>query len=284
MKKQLTILFLGISTSLMAQTQVPNNNFESWTLEKPAYNFYAPDNWQDGTACVSSGGPESCEFSIQRTTDKHSGTYALAHYTQDDGSGGADYQTFTDLDENFDGPAFDGRPLSMSFYYKYATNDNQPMEVSVTLYSGTILGSDFAIIGSGTYSISSPQTSYTKADVTITYSSTSTPAHVLIKSDYSHTPANGLDTLKLDDLTFNYSATATMGAANTETLKIYVANRVLKSSELVKQILLTDLTGKTAAYFDGEITEANLSQLKTGLYILTGTYNDQPFSRRLMIE
>ncbi|HVD99119.1 MAG TPA: hypothetical protein VNB90_13005 [Cytophagaceae bacterium] len=286
MKQQLrlTLLFLGISTSLFAQTQVPNADFESWTLDKPAYNFYAPDHWDDGAACVSAGGPEACEFTIMRTTDAHGGSYAVAQFTIDNGTD-ADYQSFTDLagDATFNGPAFTGRPVSMTFYYKYRTNDNQPMTVSAYLYTGINVVSG-TIVGTATYSIT-PQASYTQAEATFTYISSDTPERIFINSDYDQDPVDGLDTLKLDDFAFTYSTTSVQEIDATKNgLAISVSNKTLTSSKLIGHVVLTDLTGKVAISFDSELTEASLNNLKTGLYILTGTLNEQPFTRRILVD
>jgi hypothetical protein len=67
-------------------------------------------------------------------------------------------------------------------------------------------------------------------------------------------------------------------------LAISVSNKTLTSSKLIGHVVLTDLTGKVAISFDGELTEASLNNLKTGLYILTGTLNEQPFTRRILVD
>jgi|GEM_PF-2283666 len=288
MKKilQSTALLL-LTGSLFAQTQVPNPDFENWTLFKPAYNFYAPDSWSDGSACASAtGGTESCEFFIQRTTDAQSGTYALAHFDVNPvGTTDINYSSFGNFGEGFSTPAFTGRPTSVSFYYKYATDDNQPMSITFLLYTGDLLGS-YTPIGQAEYDFSTIQSTYKKVDVNFTYLSVSSPTNILITSDYGgDSPATALDTLKWDNIAFNYATTTGVtDASSPDYFTVAVTNNVLTTSKDINQATLTDLAGRKVATFNQEASVFHLEQLKTGLYILTGDVNGTPFSRKIVIE
>jgi hypothetical protein len=290
MKKILQLLGLTIiSSSAFAQTQVPNADFENWTLYKPAYNYYAANDWSDGAACLTpQGGTESCQFVNRRTTNAQSGTYALQHfdiaYTSQGGSG-VNALPFWNLDETFNGVAFTGRPTSVSFYYKYTTDDNEPMSIDFTLYSGDFL-SDATLIGTASFEFSTVQSTYKKVDLDFTYTSTDVPTNIFIKSDFSgsSTPKTALDTLTWDNIVFNYTTTDVTDKSSPDYFTVSTSNKVLSTSRDIHAVTILDYTGRTVASFENTSSNFDVAQLKTGIYILTGTINTTPFSRKIIIE
>lgn len=288
MKKILQLLgFAVLSSSVFAQTQVPNADFENWTLFKPAYNYYAANNWSDGSACVSvNGGTESCQFVNRRTTNAQSGTYALQHFDIAFGSGssaGVNALPFWNLDDNFNGVPFTGRPTSVSFYYKYSTDDNEPMSIEFMLYSGSLLG-DPTTVAVATYDFSTTQNTYKKIDLDFTYLSTETPTNIFIKSDFPGSPATALDTLTWDNIVFTYTTTDVTDKADPDYFTVSAANKVLTTSRDINTVAILDYTGRTVASFKNASSNFDVAQLKAGIYILTGMVNTTPFSRKIVIE
>ncbi len=288
MKKIFTLLFTGLSTCALAQEQLSNPGFENWTLTKPAYNYYAPNDWMNGTACASiNGGEEQCTFALQRVTDAHSGNYAVAMYNKEEINGSVSYMSFGNMGvgEGLNGPDFTGRPESFSFYYKYATDDNQQMNIKVILYAGDISSPEVVGVGTGEYSITSSASEYTLAETTIAYASDATPDKIVITVNYEGTPSTAYDTLKLDDFTFKYATTSTTdNKFNEESLKISVVDKYLTTSKAVSGVRVIDLSGNTVTSFDKEGSEFNVSVLNSGMYIMVGNVNGQPFKRRLVIN
>ena len=287
MKKILSFLFLtGASVTLFAQTQVPNPDFENWTLLKPAYNYYAANDWSDGSACASlNGGTEQCQFVNRRTTDAQSGTYAI-QYFDIKAQFGPNINTlpFWNLDGNFNGPPFTGRPTSASFYYKYKTDDNQPMSINFDLYTGDLMGNS-NIIGSAKFEFSTVQNTYKKVDVSFTYASSASPTNIYIHCDYSVNPKTALDTLTLDNIILNYStATDVTDPTSPDYFTVAVSNKIISTSKSINNATIIDLTGRRAAAFSGQENTFNIEQLRSGIYILMGIVNDTPFSRKIIIE
>lgn len=285
MKKLLQLLgFVALSSSTFAQTQVPNSDFENWSLEKPAYDFYAPDNWSDGAGCASiNDGTESCQFFIARTTDAQSGKYALKHFDQTPKFGtNTSYSTYSNAGAGFSTPAFTGRPTSVSFYYKYTSDDAQPMEIYFHLFSGDIF--DPTTVAEGTYSFSANQTTYKKIDLPLIYSSNGDPTNIFISSDYTQKPTTALDTLTWDNIVFNYTTTDVTDKSSPDYFTVSTNNKVLSTSRDINTVTILDYTGKTVASFNTASSNFNVSQLKTGMYILTGMVNENPFSRKIIIE
>lgn len=288
MKKILQLLgFAVLSSSVFAQTQVPNADFENWTLFKPAYNYYSANDWSDGSACVSvNGGTETCQFVNRRTTNAQSGTYALQHFDIAYTSGpttGVNALPFWNLDDNFNGVAFTGRPTSVSFYYKYTTDDNEPMSIEFSLYSGSLM-SNPTIIGTATFNFSTVQATYKKIDLNITYTSSATPTNIFIKSDFDGSPATALDTLTWDNIVFNYVATDVTDKSSPDYFTVSTGNKILSTSREISQVAIMDCTGRSVASYNKTANSFDVAQLKTGMYILTGMVGETPFSRKIVIE
>ncbi len=290
MKKILQLIALTIvSSSVFAQMQVPNADFENWTLFKPAYNYYRANDWSTGELCITpQGGTETCEFFNRRTTAAQSGTYALQHfdgaYTSPGGSG-VNALPFWNLDQTFNGPAFTGRPISVSFYYKYNTDDNEPMTIDFTLYSGSFLSSP-TIVGTASFEFSAVQSTYKKVDLNFTYVSPLTPTNIFIKSDFngSGNPKTALDTLTWDNIVFNYTTTDVTDKSSPDYFTVSTTNKVLATSRDINSVVILDYTGKAVASFKNTSSNFDVSQLTTGIYILTGMVHTTPFSRKIVVE
>lgn len=288
MKKFLQLLgFAVLSSSVLAQTQVPNATFENWSLYKPAYNYYAANDWSDGAACASvNGGTESCQFVNRRTTDAQSGTYALQHFDIAFSAGtssGVNTLPFWNLGENFEGHAFSGRPTSVSFYYKYATDDNEPMAIDFTLYTGKLFDKPTEI-ATATFEFSTVQSTYKKVDLIFTYTSSETPTNIFIMSDFTGDPETALDTLTWDNIVFNYGATDVTDKSNPDYFTVSTDNKVLSTSREINQVAIMDYTGRSVATYNRTANSFDVAQLKAGMYILTGMVDTTPFSRKIVIE
>jgi hypothetical protein len=279
MKKLLSIFFLVVSTFSYGQTTISNPDFEDWYLYKSSYSFYAPTGWSDGSACASAGGPEVCEFYIKRITDAQSGQYAIAHFNVENGSN-VDYLTFSNTGANFSVPAFTGRPTSFSFYYKYSTDDNQPMSIGVTLMTGTLDNPGF--IGQGEYDFSTQVGAYTKVTQKITYFSSSSPTGIFINFDYSSTPATAFDTLKVDNLTLNYP-TGVNDPSSLDEFNVTIINKQLISSLPMDNISLYDLTGSVITSVANTSSELDLSSMKSGMYLLKSEVNGIPVVKKIYV-
>lgn len=73
MKNLLIILAIFTLPPLHAQL-IPNGGFENWTLHTGSTTIYEPDGWgTPNQTCIDSG----YTAVVQRTTDAHSGNFAL---------------------------------------------------------------------------------------------------------------------------------------------------------------------------------------------------------------
>jgi len=280
MKKLLSIISLVVSTFSYGQTTISNPDFEDWYLHKPAYNFYAPTGWSDGSACAYGQGPEECEFYIKRITDAQSGQYAIAHFDVDNGTD-ADYSTFSNMNGTFTPPSFTGRPSSFSFYYKYSSDDNQPMSITVTLITGS-LDNNPTFIGQGMYEFSTPVGAYTKVTQKITYFSSSAPTGISIDFNYSSTPTTAYDTLKVDNIVLNYP-TGVSDPTILDELSVSVVNKNLISSLPLENVRLFDIHGSVIASQGNSSNELDLSSIKSGMYIVKAEVNGIPVVKKIYV-
>ena len=271
---------LTLSLSAFSQEQLNNGGFESWTLYKPAYTFYAPDEWTDGSSCATVGNnPEQCSFRQGRTTDAHSGSYAVMLFDSQ-GSSSVNYSTLSSY-ANSKAPAFTGRPTSVSYYYKYITDDNQPVKTEVLLFTGSVFSP--TLIGSGAYTTSTSVDQYTKVTFEITYASSSAPTNILFKSSFTPKPTTPNDTIKLDDIVFNYSITE-VGVEFATNFTARIIGDKLVCSQALAQLSILDLSGKVVAAYSGLENSFNISNLESGIYILQGFNDNAVVSKKIVIQ
>jgi len=255
MKKGLFIIAALFAAGTVTAQQVPNGGFENWT------NFGGyedPDSWATVNIISLLGGP----ITVSKSTDAHSGTYALESKTvvSDLGMpGNTDTIQGIAMLGNSDpmageatpGAAFSGTPDSLVGWYKLTSPNNIPCFVNCVLSywnNGTREEIAAAIfIGTG-------NNAYQRFSVPVNYFSNATPdtiAMFVLNTTDGELEVDNV--LLLDDLEFIYNSAA--GIAEQQSFFQVSPNPakdqlLVKSSNLPSSIELFDLNGRSVLKVD----------------------------------
>ena len=169
------ILFSSIGFS-----QIPNAGFESWTNGNP-------DNWS------TTNNPQFT--TITQTNDSHSGSYAAKGTV-------ASFSTITVSPILLDKFAYNGRPSSLTGYYKFTSSNSDTLVIVAATYKGNVG------ISGGVFHTSTSVSSYTQFTASLIYDATDNPdsAAISISIDPVANPHSGSE-FYIDDLSFS-NATA----------------------------------------------------------------------------
>lgn len=164
---------------------IPNSSFENWfTLE-----YENPDQWYTWNKQLASSP------GITKTTESHSGTYAVRLETQF-------YDSDTFRGYLFNGPyqknhfskmPFTAKPDSFELYYQYAPQGNDGAECRVELYSGGVR------MAEANYFTFKTTSNYERLVIPFSYFNNSTPDSILIVFSSGKNPGSVflLDDFKL---------------------------------------------------------------------------------------
>jgi hypothetical protein len=263
-----TFIFCFVFTFHLFAQQINNGDLENW---QNFSNYELPVSFYTYDDIVFLGSPTTT-----KTTDAYSGQYAaLLGTIQGSGTvyqGGLTYGSWYQqqgITYYYVGHPFTGRPAKMKFWYKFYSpgSDSALTYIRLNKWPSTI--------GEGTLYISANQSTYTEAEVDLTYYSALFPDSIYITFISSMTSPPTLGTqLHVDNITMDYLLTGLEVNSN-KYLQLYpnpVTDKIHISSSLPKMGLaeLFDLTGKKVKeeFINSNKSEIDISELENGFYFL----------------
>jgi len=206
MKNFFTISLILLAVQFaMAQTTVPNGDFENWTDQ------YHIQNW-DG---LNYDGGFINFHTFQRTDDAHSGNYAAQVQTIDNSivgilpgiafTGNIDINPST-FEYTFNvGVPVQGRPSGLNGFFKYSPSGGDSMAIVVGMFRWNQEENDLDSIGGGFFYTSGAVNNYTSFTIPIQYFFPDVEADTMYVMMFSSLDAyHAGSTLKVDDLTLSY--------------------------------------------------------------------------------
>lgn len=308
MRKQLLLLSISIISlaSSFAQTTAPNGGFETWQTKTLIFNPLAPldvpTSWSTFDSLANSlnflfGQSTTIQKTVTKsTTVKNSGTMSAVLTTKTFSSLGAVPGIMTNatlnLDATFNLTFSGGAPITQrvsmaSAYLKYAPATADSGSFAVEIINRT-LGVD-SIIGSGGVQFG-VKANFTKVDVPITYISTNLPANLIrFYFTNSNDTVQNSSTLYVDDVTYTTTTGITEALMNDVEITAYPnpANNVLTINASSDDALMFELYAidgkilKTSSF--NKITQINIADLASGLYLYTVKNKDQAIIKKASI-
>lgn len=313
MKKTFTII-LTLATSLlaMAQTTITNNGFENW--ENAGNSNAEPTSWNSNKTAggLPGSGPQTC---FKDTSNVFAGTacvrvetkYYIIAVVNGNVTTGVVKAPSANKSEGYleasgsDKMAFTGRPDSLVGYYKYtqATSGsgaaNEKAKVRAILHTGDYYDPEVPVnsnhsdlsankIGDALFiSPAANQTTWKRFSVPFTYTSSSTPAYIMINmtsSENQTTTAPGMtgsgSKLWVDDIDVIYNNVTGLKEAQKSSFMVYNYERTIyvdfsQRNDKDAVINLYDLTGKLVLTQNIESNKKNIIQLphtmNSGIYM-----------------
>lgn len=270
MKSYLLILFsllfiFGNMSGLYAQAGVPNGNFESW----PSGNNDNPEFWDSPNALT--GGFPFFIKTVEKTSDSHTGNWAAQITTRSilgETIPGVLSLGILDIDiENIENTEFIGlpfadRPGKLEGYYKYSTpgNDFGLLGVLLTRYNEATNSKDSIAFAIKEFTTQAGE--YTHFSATLQYLSLAEPdsINIVVLSSASPVMLPGSQ-LRIDDLTFDYSATPQVDLP--ETSPLCPGESYTFELELLTGYTYTWLNAETGEVIGNEHT---LTVFEAGIY------------------
>lgn len=298
--KRLLLLFACAIIVFQAGSQsIPNSGFENW-VPNPGYED--PQGWGTLNLLTAFGNPVSVS---KDSVSPYAGSYSMKVET----IVLTNNPSPADLKDTF-GTAFTGnvsfagqvlgfayanRPANLTFYYKYAPNNNDSAYAFVLLSKWNNANSKRDTIGFGLFNISGTVSSYTLASLTINYSGQFAgvaPDTAMINfspcADINPQPGSAL---YVDELSFSggnvgiaevkEALVALYPNPAVNELNITVSNetynsvnihdvngKLLSSTPLVNKSAQIALTGFESGTYFYQITDNNNTLVKTGTFAI----------------
>lgn len=308
MKKIFTILLSSFALCSFAQTQIANPGFETWGNTAPGVAG-EPTGWYSNKSGsnVAQAGPQIC---FQDNTIKHTGSYSVRvetnnylgtavngavttgvinapNFTKANGYiGTVNYSTSSD-DRRL---AFTGRPDSLVGYYQYTSGGAAEQgKVTAILHTGDYFDPETPttyhadptankIARALFFTPTSNVTTWTRFSVPFTYTSSATPAYIMVNITSSANQATTITGSKLwiDDLEAIYNTVNSIKENNfTKNVNVYYSNKTIFVDFLTKDneqstLEIYNATGQlvsTEAITNNAINTMDVSTLSTGVYI-----------------
>lgn len=266
-----TFIFGFVFTFQLFAQQINNGDLENW---QNYGNFEMPDFFYTYDQALFVGSPTTI-----KSTDAQSGQYAALLQTvqgpgPSDWTGGlgyGSYQTQGSISTTYGHP-FTHRPSKLIFWYKYfnAASDTGLAGVLLSKWNGTTK----IIIGEGLMNFTSNITSYTMAELAITYYSSLNPDTVIISFIGSWGTQTPGTMLYIDNLSFDYTTDISDNTFNIKNFEFQnpVTDKIQISttSHQIGLAKLFDLTGKMVKeeFINSNKSEIDISELENGFYIL----------------
>jgi len=289
-KLLLASALIAISLTSFAQTQIPNGDFENWTKSKycPDLDSLAHFISRNQTYHDNSGDCYS-ESAIGKSTNSHSGTYALELKAYDE-----HLTNFVSIGHGpswFDyGVPFTGKPKKLIGYYKFIRGGTDTLGISVDITGGQFNDDDIAL-GYFTAKSSTTGDEYAKFEIILDYdeSVTVSPTELVLYINLSNSDneADAATQVLIDDLSFEYETetpTSVMNYDNTSSINVFAVNKHINFSENVSDIQVIDMVGANKMQETASVKSLNAAALNTGLYIVTYKYNNNYFSKKIVLE
>lgn len=266
MKKIFTlyVIIMVFTTQLFSQT-IPNSGFETWIDANTA------NSWNSVNLLTI--------HSLQRTTDKYSGTYAAKVQTQSflgqTIPGIASLGNIDIANQSVSGGIpFTSKPVSLKGYFKYTPVGNDSMLIAVLLTR--TLGGIKDTIGGGVFSVKTAVSNYTQFNMPIYYDQSiignpDTVNIILLSS--AAIPFGVGSSLFVDELVFDYSTD--IKEVQSIEYKVFpnpaqdVVNINCKNSNN-NQVLIYNITGQVVYnnMFNTSQFKINTSDFKEGIYFI----------------
>lgn len=265
-RKFLTVITVILSLSAFSQ-QIPNGGFESWST---VMTYEDPADWASFNFYTLLGANETAI----KTTDAHSGTYALnlQSSVSDIGNDGEmdtlfGYATLGSASFNSEqtGIPFSYRPDSLVGWYKLISPENTPFMILAEL----IVSDTWETVGVALFN-GDAQSEYTRFSVPVTYVSGSTPDTLFLTVINTDNESVTTNSLFIDDLEFTYPSVASL-EENTFDLDIYPnpAGEILylRSETALTSVEITDVNGKLLLKIDApnSFQEIDLTGIDNGV-------------------
>jgi len=275
MRKQLFFIATMIACGSLNAQQIPNAGFENWNN----FGTYEdPNEWSSLNMLSLLGGP----IVISKSTDAHSGTYALRSETVitdlgQDGEpdtiigvitlGAFNMSTF----EVASGAPFTGRPDSLVGWYKLTSPTNSPCYMLTTTSKWNSSMSSQVGIGGAAFMGDSSST-YKRFSVPFEYDSNELPDSLqfFIVNAQDDNEVNNI--LLVDDLQFIYNSTAAIHENNQLfTISPNPATDFIniESTAAIESVEIVDLNGKIVLTIQQPMAHSkiNISELNASVFI-----------------
>ncbi len=280
--KKIYLLFTAVIAVAVAAAQIPNAGFENWTS---AGTYEDPDGWATMNSISVPNGHTSCE----KSTDSHSGTYALtvtSNTSLSQMQGGWGVVASGGFNYPFK-PAFpvSGNPTALSGWYKFNSLGGDSGLVMVVLFNqGTVVmqrSTDLSAAASWT-PFSFDFDSYANADSGAIFV-------FAFESMGPNDPPNGNSSLWVDDLAFGAaSGVQTTQAADDMLLfpnpaqdRVTIGNIKPGTTVAVYNMLGEEAIRATA---ESNTQTLDISMLPKGLYVLELKTGTTIATKRLIIQ
>jgi hypothetical protein len=163
------LLILIVSFPSLSKTQIPNSDFERWTVNS---NIVMPDKWTFGAV-------EGIAVPVTRITDSQSGTYSVRGEVLSLGSPPVETlitPILTSVPPGSNNPGFSisERHYALTGFYQYYPVDGDKLQITVIMYH------EKTPVGMGTLSIEAGALVYTPFAIDINYTSEEIPNICLI--------------------------------------------------------------------------------------------------------
>lgn len=275
-KLLLSTILVAISLVSFAQTAIPNAGFETW--EDAVCEGEAPSNYTTGADLAQQTGfpcPEAT--GIAKSTNKYAGTYALEITPRIALESTLNNGVF--LFEEFT-----GRPSKLIGYTKFTKGGTDTLGIAVAIGNDD----DEDEIASAEVTISESQNGYTKFEIPFVYNTANTSKVTGLAIFITIGDKKGLaseSTIALiDELSLVYAPTATVNYKSTSSINVFASNKTINFSENVSDVHVVDMVGSSKMQEAASTKALNAASLNTGLYIVTYKYNDNYYSKKVVIE
>jgi hypothetical protein len=292
MKKLLSILILSSAAFCYAQN-VPNGGFENWqTFTNSGSSVQIPQHWWTLDVLAAAFNPTYTGQSTVKTTQSHSGNYAILFQTAINSGDTVNGFIFSsDSVGSFGlshGFACSSRPSALSGYYKLNLTGGD--SAGILLFMSKWNGNHRDTLVNKTFVFSTNISSYTQFNIPITYSSSQFPDSAIIEvgiigpaGKVSHVGTQ----LFLDDLTFSGSVPAGIKEINSDNELISFYPNPFSDKAVVDinntvnlnntRLVIYDITGKEVKKIDqihSRQVTISRDKLESGVYFYK-LFNDQ---------